>query len=215
VTAIDCLAQDLAYESDPADIQATAENIQKQALRITRIVRSLMSFSRKEDGEHFQRMPLAAPVDEAIHMLGFHHDSKDIRFINQVAPHLEVIADDHQLTQIFINLLGNARDASPAGGEVTVTALASPDGLTVHVDDEGVGIPPDQLGTVFEPFFTTKEAGAGTGLGLSLVYTLVKNHGGSIQAISPVPGQTHGTRMSITLPATGSWPGDVHTAEEL
>lgn len=215
VTAIDCLAQDLAYESDPADIQATAENIQKQALRITRIVRSLMSFSRKEDGEHFQRMPLAAPVDEAIHMLGFQHDSKDIRFINRVAPHLEVIADDHQLTQIFINLLGNARDASPAGGEVTVTALASPDGLTVHVDDEGVGIPPDQLGTVFEPFFTTKEAGAGTGLGLSLVYTLVKNHGGSIQAISPVPGQTHGTRMSITLPATGSWPGDVHTAEEL
>lgn len=215
VTAIDCLAQDLAYESDPEGIQATAENIQKQALRITRIVRSLMSFSRKEDGEQFQRMPLAAPVDEAIHMLGFQHDSKDIRFINQIAAHLEVTADDHQLTQIFINLLGNARDASPAGGRVTVTALEAADVLTVQVDDEGTGIPPDQLGTVFEPFFTTKEAGAGTGLGLSLVYTLVKNHGGSIQAISPVPERTHGTRMSITLPKAGSWSGDVHTPEEL
>lgn len=215
VTAIDCLAQDLAYETDPKDIQATADSIQKQTLRITRIVRSLMSFSRKEDGEQFQRMPLAAPVDEAIHMLGFQHDVKDVRFINRIAAHLEVTGDDHQLTQIFINLLGNARDASPPGGEVTVTAREMPDGLHLHVDDQGGGISPDQLGTVFEPFFTTKEAGAGTGLGLSLVYTLVKNHGGSIHAISPVPGQTRGTRMSIVLPKPESWLGDMHTPEEL
>lgn len=215
VTAIDCLAQDLAYAGDPEEIQATAASIQKQALRITRIVRSLMSFSRKEDGEQFQRMPLAVPVDEAIHMLGFQHDIKEICFINRVADHLEIVGDPHQLTQIFINLLGNARDASPAGSQVTVAAWETPTHLEIQVDDEGEGIAPDRLATVFEPFFTTKDAGAGTGLGLSLVYTLVKNHGGSIQAISPVPGHFRGTRMSITLPRQSDWPGDLDTPEEL
>ncbi len=200
VTAIDCLAQDLNYADDPGEVRDTAASIQKQTQRITRIVRSLMSFSRKEDGEPFRSISLSDAVDEAIHMLGFQHDIREVTFLNQVPTGLQVHGDDHQLTQVFINLLGNARDASPRHGTVTVTARESGDGVIIEVDDEGSGIDPDHLDAIFEPFFTTKEAGAGTGLGLSLVYTLVKNHGGQIHAASPVPGRTSGTRISIALP---------------
>lgn len=215
VTAIDCLAQDLAHESDPEEVRATAASIQRQTQRITRIVRSLMSFSRKEDSESFRPESLTASVDEAIHMLGFQHDVKDVAFINLIPPHLEVTGDEHQLTQIFINLLGNARDASPDGGTVTVTAREDAGGVLIEVDDQGSGIDPDHLDIVFEPFFTTKQAGAGTGLGLSLVYTLVKNHGGGIKATSPVPGQANGTRISITLPGrSDNWHDGTQTLEE-
>ncbi|MDP4917985.1 MAG: ATP-binding protein, partial [Haliea sp.] len=77
-----------------------------------------------------------------------------------------------RLLQVFVNLLGNARDASAAGGEVRIDAKATRSEVSVSVEDDGSGIPAALQSRVFEPFFTTKEPGEGTGLGLALVYSI-------------------------------------------
>jgi signal transduction histidine kinase len=109
--------------------------------------------------------------------------------------------DRDQLTQVFINLIGNAIDAMPDGGVLTIeTGLHGVGGYRwacVDVVDSGPGIPADRLAQIFEPFFTTKPEGAGTGLGLPISRRIVEAHGGTLEAES-TPGQ--GTRMRVRLP---------------
>jgi signal transduction histidine kinase len=109
--------------------------------------------------------------------------------------------DRDQLTQVFINLIGNAIDAMPDGGLLTIeTGLHGVNGCRsagVDVVDTGHGIPAELLPHVFEPFYTTKPEGAGTGLGLPISRRIVEAHGGTLDAES-VPGG--GTRMCVRLP---------------
>lgn len=111
-------------------------------------------------------------------------------------PHIR--ADANQLSQVFMNLLLNAAEATPEGGKITVAAtkLTYVDMIEVRVTDTGCGIPPDILAHVFEPFFTTKR-GRGTGLGLSICQAYVRSHNGEIRADSVVH---HGTTVTLTLP---------------
>jgi signal transduction histidine kinase len=111
-------------------------------------------------------------------------------------PHIR--ADANQLSQVFMNLLLNAAEATPEGGTITVAAskLTYVDMIEVRVTDTGSGIPPDILAHVFEPFFTTKR-GRGTGLGLSICQAYVRSHNGEIRADSVVH---HGTTVTLTLP---------------
>jgi two-component system cell cycle sensor histidine kinase/response regulator CckA len=99
------------------------------------------------------------------------------------APEISVRADPTQIQQVLLNLVINARDAMPAGGEVVIAtrALDDPGGprVALTVRDGGHGIPAEVLPRIFEPFFTTKALGKGTGLGLSTVYGIVQQHGGS------------------------------------
>ena len=123
-----------------------------------------------------------------------------------------VRADQGQVEQVIINLAVNARDAMSEGGELTIetsneSLLASRrhggepvpagDYVVVKVSDSGIGIPKENLEHIFEPFFTTKEVGAGTGLGLSTVYGIVKQTGGYV-LVDSIPGQ--GTAFTIMLP---------------
>jgi signal transduction histidine kinase len=111
-------------------------------------------------------------------------------------PHIR--ADANQLSQVLMNLLLNAAEATPEGGKITVAAtkLTYVDMIEVRVTDTGCGIPPDILAHVFEPFFTTKR-GRGTGLGLSICQAYVRSHDGEIRADSVV---NHGTTITLTLP---------------
>jgi two-component system cell cycle sensor histidine kinase/response regulator CckA len=124
-----------------------------------------------------------------------------------------VRADKRQLEQVLMNLVVNARDAMPEGGTVTIETRMEfldtplrrnraevPPGayVVVRVEDQGIGIPADQLPKIFEPFFTTKKTGEGTGLGLSTAYGIVKQTGGFIFADSVV-GQ--GTAFTLYFPA--------------
>jgi signal transduction histidine kinase len=118
---------------------------------------------------------------------------------NEVPPNLPHIrADANQLSQVLMNLLLNAAEATPEGGKISVAAtkLTYVDMIEVRVTDTGCGIPPDILAHVFEPFFTTKR-GRGTGLGLSICQAYVRSHNGEIRADSVVD---HGTTVTLTLP---------------
>ncbi|OPX53986.1 sensor histidine kinase, partial [Oceanospirillum multiglobuliferum] len=126
---------------------------------------------------------------------------KDIEFSNLCPNDLYVIGDVQKLIQVFVNLLGNARDASDAGDSVTITATIQDNTVRVSVTDRGCGIPEEQLEHIFEPFFTTKDPGEGTGLGLALVYSIIEEHYGHIQISSPADRmQGRGTEVTITLP---------------
>jgi signal transduction histidine kinase len=111
-------------------------------------------------------------------------------------PHIR--ADYNQLSQVLMNLLLNAAEATPEGGCITISAnqLALVDSIELRVNDTGTGIAPDVLPHVLEPFFTTKR-GKGTGLGLSISEAYVRSHGGDIRVDSVV---NHGTTVTITLP---------------
>ncbi len=206
VTGIACLAQNLEYESDPQEIRYMAQDILKQTSRVTRIVESLMNFSHTGSYSGETKLAptnLADCVDEAIHLLALDREARPVQFENHCDRELVVLADSQRLLQVFINLLGNARDACDDYAEVHVRASVSDEQVRIDVEDDGCGIPPELHSQVFEPFYTTKEPGAGTGLGLALVFSIMDDMNGKVQLTSPLsPGDRPGTRVTLHLPRT-------------
>jgi CheY-like chemotaxis protein len=180
--------------------------------RAAALTRQLLVFSRQEQ---IDRRPvrLHATLGDFMKMLrriiGEHIDV-ELRIAPDVPP---VLADPAQIEQVVLNLAVNARDAMPGGGRLIIdvdrvtldaplgpAASAVPPGqyARLRFTDSGRGIRPDVRSRIFEPFFTTKPVGEGTGLGLAVVYGIVRQHDGFIDVAS-VPGE--GTRFTIYLPA--------------
>ncbi|MFZ5756833.1 MAG: ATP-binding protein [Pseudomonadota bacterium] len=205
VTGIACLAQDLQSESENTGVRDYTRQILEQTRRIDRIVQSLVSFSHSgRQSTTMEPVNIRQTVEEAIALFRLGRDARDVPVHNECSPDLRVSGDGQRLLQVFINLLNNAHDArnpdtTPADPIRVYTQLRDPFAVTVCVEDNGTGIPPELLGKVFEPFVTTKEPGKGTGLGLSLVYSIVEDHQGHIAIESPVR-DGRGTRIVITLP---------------
>jgi len=194
-----------AGRTDEADrfLQAAKSSANSAAGLIGR----LLAFARRQSLD-------TKPVDVSA-ILGDMADLLDRTLGQQVRLHIETeadvwpaLADPNQLESAILNLAINARDAMPAGGELTIRssnlALAAPreplaagDYVAVSVADTGAGIPPDVLAKVFEPFFTTKPSGEGTGLGLSMVYGFTRQLGGDARVESE-PGR--GTTVTLLLP---------------
>jgi signal transduction histidine kinase len=111
-------------------------------------------------------------------------------------------ANENGMRQVLLNLITNSVQAMPDGGELRIeTSPAGAERVRLLVGDSGVGIPPERLGKIFDPFFTTKEPGEGTGLGLSVVHSVIKNARGHIH-VSSSPGR--GTTFVIELPVHGA-----------
>ena len=121
---------------------------------------------------------------------------------------LSVHVNQQQLVQVFVNLLQNACYASPADKPITLLGQTSDNQVSVRVVNQGDAIEPDKLAHIFEPFFTTKPVGEGTGLGLSLVYSILAQHGGRVTAQSTA---SNGTSFEVNLPLAGSVDGIVNT----
>lgn len=202
ITGIACLAQNLEVEEDIGAVPEAANEILKQTNRVTRIVETLVNFSHagstNVDPATLQPMNLADCVDEAVHLLQLNRAAKPVRFENHCDRELLVLAESQRLLQVFVNLLGNARDASERNGLIEVDAYREGSQMHIDVTDQGSGVPEDIQGQIFEPFFTTKEPGDGTGLGLALVYSILETLGGRINLVSPV-AENRGTRFRISL----------------
>jgi signal transduction histidine kinase len=106
-----------------------------------------------------------------------------------------VVGDGHEIEQLFLNLLMNASEATPAGGRITIGVGRSDGRVLVSVADTGPGIPEDALGRVFDPFFTTKERGSG--LGLAICAGIADSHGARLRVENVITG---GARFTVEFP---------------
>jgi two-component system, NtrC family, sensor kinase len=172
--------------------------------RIGRTVGQLLNFAR-ESKPHLQPTHLAPLLQRCralVELVLAAHRIALTLSMDDTLPAL--LADAHQLEQVFLNVLKNALEAIPDGGSVSVSAgvaqRAAGAFAEVRVRDTGMGIPPENLPRIFDPFFTTKEVGKGTGLGLSVSYGIVRAHGGFIDVQSDVG---KGTTVTIALPLNG------------
>jgi two-component system cell cycle sensor histidine kinase/response regulator CckA len=186
--------------------------IRQNANRAAALVRQLLAFSRKQTLRP-KVISLQDTLSELAHLLNRLLTDKVALKIEHGPDLWPVRVDERQLEQVIMNLVVNARDAMPRGGEVRITtrnvrltqdlhrdrAVVLPgDYVLIEVADSGTGIPEAKLNKIFEPFYTTKPVGEGTGLGLSTAYGIIKQTGGFIFADSP-PGQ--GAIFTIYLPA--------------
>jgi signal transduction histidine kinase len=181
-------------EEDRIEIEQCIEGTR----RISQTIRGLLNYTRP-DPLLLTRLNLRRLVDDAFSFLEHQPMFRGIALEKKLSPDLpEITADANQLSQILMNLLLNAAQASPSGGVITVAAqkVKFAESVEIVVSDTGDGIPVDVLPHVFEPFFTTKR-GKGTGLGLSITHAYVRSHGGDIR-IDSLP--TRGTNVRITLP---------------
>jgi PAS domain S-box-containing protein len=188
------------------------QNIQRSAEQAAELIEQLLGFARKGKYQ-VKRINCNALVQNLIQFLKRTIDKK-ISLKVQLDPQLKLIeGDENQLQQSLINICLNARDAMPGGGTLTITTAnyhpgqdfslrqwGRPEGeyISLTLSDTGIGIAPEIQSQIFEPFFTTKEPGRGTGLGLSMVYGIIHNHGGFIEVKSQ-PDQ--GTTFQLILPA--------------
>jgi two-component system NtrC family sensor kinase len=173
--------------------------VERETDRCSRIVSSLLAFSRKSKME-YAKMSVNELLERSI-MLSQHKMAlQNIQVKTDLDPRMPVIVGDfNQLQQCIINLIFNAIDAMAQGGTLTVSSALRPDEgvVQIGVEDSGCGIPEEDLPNIFEPFFTTKTEGKGLGLGLSTVCGIVEGHKGTIHAESEVG---KGTAFTIKLP---------------
>ncbi|MEE8057674.1 MAG: ATP-binding protein [Pseudomonadales bacterium] len=202
VTGIACLAQNLQYDTENPESLETAQEILAQTDRISKIVHTLVNFAHSgvEGANHnLQPVSIKHCVDEAIHLLCLNKDVKRVQFENHCLDGIFAVGDSQRLLQVFVNLLSNARDASPTDSLITVYSEIIAKQVYIYVTDPGIGISKEHQEQIFDPFFTTKEAGEGTGLGLSLVYSIVDDLDGHISVESPTDEAYGGTRFTVRL----------------
>ncbi len=181
------------------------------AKRISLAVRGLLDYARPGPLT-LSKVSLRRLADETLNFVGHQPMFRQIELQNCIPADLPAItADSNQLSQILMNLLLNAAQATAPGGRITILAdkVKFAELIELRVRDTGSGIPADILPHVFEPFFTTKR-GRGTGLGLSITQSYVRSHGGEIQ-VESIPG--YGTTIRVTLPIRQAGKLVQHTEE--
>jgi signal transduction histidine kinase len=189
-----------ASPADAARLLAEAREIidimARGAERTTAIVRDLRSFSRLGEAAR-KSVDLQEGLEVTLRLLESRwRDRLTIHRDYGMLPAVE--CDPGQLNQVFMNILANACDAAPAGGNIWLTTRADGTDVSITVRDDGPGIPPDRIGRIFDPFFTTKDVGSGTGLGLAIAHGIVAAHGGRIE-VESAPGA--GATFRVVLPA--------------
>jgi signal transduction histidine kinase len=186
---------DLAYFQE--NLARTCDTSLEGLQRVRDIVSNLRDFARLDEAE-FKEADLNAAMNSALEILRHEIKKKAIRLRTHLEPLPPVLCRPGKLNQVFLNLLLNAVQACAVGG--SVEARTRPDGergVVVEVEDDGCGIKPEHLSRIFEPFFTTKPVGQGTGLGLSVSFGIVRDHGGTIE-VESAPGR--GSTFRVRLP---------------
>jgi len=173
------------------------EMAHSETIRLSEMLRKMLSFS-KPDQEERQPVEINSVLDEILLLHEKQFRENDIKIDSRLADGLNLVhASKNQLRQVFLNMIANARDAMPNGGTLTVTTAGNSAEISVEISDTGIGIPEENLKKIFDSFFTTKDEVKGVGLGLSVCYGFIKDHGGDIKVKSQ---EGVGTTFTITLP---------------
>jgi two-component system NtrC family sensor kinase len=168
-----------------------------ETVRLTEMLRKTLSFS-KPDEEERQPIDINTVIDEILLLYEKQLREHSIRIVSSLAENLdEVCVSKNQLRQVFLNMVSNARDAMPEGGTLTVKTKVKGGSVHIKFSDTGIGIEEEDLNRVFVAFFTTKDKVKGVGLGLSVCYGFIKDHGGDIKVKSKPDS---GTTFTIILP---------------
>lgn len=197
----------------PEQIAEGIEMVDRNTKRMMNIINHLRAFSRQSGKSDLEResVQINKVIDDCFLLIGEQLRLRDIQIKNEFDPDLPKIqADGNRLEQVFLNLLGNARDAvvekrekcedkENYQAEIAIHTGMSEDKahLVILFSDNGGGIPPGLEKTIFDPFVTSKEVGKGTGLGLSISYGIIQEHGGEIRVAKSGP---EGTTFCVELP---------------
>ncbi|HWZ29317.1 MAG TPA: ATP-binding protein [Gemmatimonadales bacterium] len=190
----------------PAALVEPLQVIRQEAERAATIVRNLLSFARKQEGER-QTQAIRPLLESTLALLRNQLMALKVEATLEIEPGIPAIAvNANQIKQVFVNLIVNAAQAIASTkrgnvGHIWITARRWLDGTSVSIADDGPGISEDLAQRVFEPFFTTKPEGQGTGLGLSISQGIVKEHGGRI-TLDSAPNQ--GATFTVELPGSGA-----------
>ena len=174
--------------------------IMQEAVRTKEIVQNLLSFARQTPPQR-SVVDVNAILRRAIALRAYDLSSHGVQVVEDLGSHLpEIVADEHQLLQVFLNIINNAYDAvreTGQPGRIEIHTYGEAGQLTVDFSDNGPGV--NHLEKIFDPFFTTKPVGKGTGLGLSICYGIVRQHGGEVQCRNNNSGR--GATFTIKLPS--------------
>jgi two-component system, NtrC family, sensor kinase len=184
----------------PSSLREPLQVIRQEAERAATIVKNLLSFARRQEGER-TRLPVRTLLDSTLALLRNQLMAHKVEATLEVEPGLpDIEVSPNQIKQVFVNIINNACQAiatDAPSGRIWITAKRVHDSVAVIVTDSGPGMPEEIASRVFEPFFTTKPEGTGTGLGLSISQGIVKEHGGRITLETPSGG---GATFTVELP---------------
>ncbi|MBI5407837.1 MAG: HAMP domain-containing protein [Nitrospirae bacterium] len=190
--------QTLYNEIDPAKnpeiVNESIKDIFSQTLRVKRIVGDLLEFARGK-GPELKQIKIVDVINKVLKQMTATGEMENVKYNVLAKEDFEMPGDSLLLEQVFVNLFGNAIDAMDGNGALIITVDKTDDNIRIRITDTGKGIPDENMLKVFDPFFTTKEKG--TGLGLPIVYSIIKKHNGEIYVQSE-PDQ--GTTFTIKLP---------------
>lgn len=182
----------------PEALLKNLDIIEHETKRCNEIISNLMQFSRQEKGE-FVQIAVNEVVSKSMTIVDHQLSLKNVRIESELADDIpQITGNANQLQQVLMNLMINAQHAiGDDGGTITLATFVRDESVTITVSDTGPGVPAEIRAKIFEPFFTTKPAGQGTGLGLSVTYGIIKDHGGEITVER---ADTGGAKFVIVLP---------------
>lgn len=189
--------------TDRIDLAYTMENMDDLLARSTHglrrietIVQNLRDFVHLDQSD-FHSIDINQGIESTVNMIRHRAQAKQVEITLHLSPLPQVACFPARMNQVFLNLLSNAIDASPEGSAVDVRSRREESNACIEVIDAGCGIDPAVRSRIFDPFFTTKPIGAGTGMGLSVIYGIIKDHGGKIDFESEVG---RGSTFRVRLP---------------
>jgi signal transduction histidine kinase len=186
----------LRQRLESAEARGYLDVLDEQIRRLDRVIQGFLKFTRPEE-LHLDAVLLEEVLKGVLRLVSGEVEKNGIRLITDIPTELPPVHGDRELLQqAFLNLMLNAKEAMPEGGDLRVSTRRSTDGhVEIEVEDTGVGIPPDALPKIFDLYYTTREGGSG--IGLSLVYRIIQLHDGEVK-VDSTPGE--GTRFTIKLP---------------
>jgi len=192
-TAVAELSQEINSEMF-GDYQGLVKDTLFGVDQLSGLVNNLRNFSRL-DQANTDNINLNDAIDSVLMIA--RNGIKHLNIVRESEELPDISCAPSQINQVFLNMINNAAQAIDGDGEIRIKSWSDSGYVYVSIEDDGKGIPEDELTKIFDPFFTTKKIGEGTGLGLSIAYKIVQEHGGNIH-VSSVPAE--GTVFTVSLP---------------